>query len=151
MSTLSIAPQAVIPQQARRVAAPSRPAPRTVARPSTRDVARPVPVRRAPAPRSSSAPLRLTRRGRIVLTLLLLGLVLVASTLLGGRSAATGQGGTPLHTRTVVVDKGDTLWAIASEVAAPGQIREVVHQIEKLNALPDATLVEGQKLAVPVP
>lgn len=96
------------------------------------------------------APLRLTRRGRVVVTLLLVGLVLGLFVVFSGYSAATGEAGEPLPTRTVVVDEGDTLWAIASEVAEPGQTREVVHRIQELNSLPGPELVEGQELAVPV-
>jgi len=42
------------------------------------------------------------------------------------------------------------LWAIASAVAEPGQVREMIHQIKELNALPSAALAEGQEIAVPV-
>jgi hypothetical protein len=96
------------------------------------------------------APLRLTRRGRLVVTLLLLGLMLALFTVFSGYSAATGEAGEQLPTRTVVVGEGDTLWAIASEVAGPGETREVVHEIQELNSLPGPELVEGQELAVPV-
>jgi len=99
---------------------------------------------------TSPAPLRLTRRGRLVVTLLLLGLMLALFTVFSGYSAATGEAGEQLPTRTVVVGEGDTLWAIASEVAEPGETREVVHEIQELNSLPGPELVEGQELAVPV-
>jgi LysM repeat protein len=96
------------------------------------------------------APLRLTRRGRLVVTVLLLGLTLVLFTVFSGYSAATGDAGEQVPSRTVVVGEGDTLWEIASEVAEPGETREVVHQIQQLNSLPGPELVEGQELAVPV-
>lgn len=96
------------------------------------------------------ARLRLTRRGRLVVTLLLLGLVLALSTVFSGYSAATGEAGEQPPTRTVVVGEGDTLWAIASAVAEPGETREVVHEIQEMNSLPGPELVEGQELAVPV-
>jgi hypothetical protein len=101
-------------------------------------------------PSFAPAPLRLTRRGRVVVTFLMLGLLLAALTLFSGHSAATDESGTDVPTRTVVVGEGDTLWGIAQEVAGPGDIREVVHSIEKLNSLPGPSLVEGQVLAVPV-
>ncbi len=94
--------------------------------------------------------LRLTRRGRLVVTLLLLGLVLALFTVFSGYSAASGEAGVQQPTRTVVVGEGDTLWAIASEVAEPGETRSVVHEIQKLNSLPGPELVVGQELAVPV-
>jgi LysM repeat protein len=103
-------------------------------------------------PRSArrSAPVRLTRRGRIVLTVLFVAALLAVFTAFGPHSAATGEAGTPVPTRTVQVGEGDTLWEIASQVAAPGKTREMVHQIEELNALPGPSLAEGQTIAVPV-
>jgi LysM domain len=114
--------------------------------------------RRAPEarirqPRPTPAPqgrVRLTRRGRVVVTLLLLGLVLAAAVLLGGTSVATGDAGTDVPTRTIVVGEGDTLWQIAGDVAGSGDVRETVHRIEKLNSLPGPALEVGQELAVPV-
>jgi LysM repeat protein len=93
---------------------------------------------------------RLTRRGRLVLTVLMLAAVLAVLTLFSGHSAASGEAGAVAPTRSVVVGEGDTLWGLASQVAEPGEIRDVVHQIQKLNALPGPTLVEGQVLAIPV-
>ena len=123
------------------VVGPSFAGPRTsVRRPARRPVARP----------AAEVPVRLTRRGRIVLTVLFLGVLLAVLTVFGGHSAATGEVGVPVQTRTVVVGEGDTLWAIASDVAQPGQVREMVHQIEELNALSGPSLVEGQTIAVPV-
>lgn len=93
--------------------------------------------------------LRLTRRGRVVLLLLMLVVLMGAVLALGGYSAATDSRGPGESTRTVVVEEGDTLWAIAAEVAGPGEVREVVHELEQLNALPGPELVEGQRIAVP--
>jgi len=93
---------------------------------------------------------RLTRRGRLVVTLVFLGTVLLAAVAFGARSAATGDAGSPVPTRMVQVGPGDTLWGIASQVAGPGQVREKVLQIEELNALPGPALRVGQRLAVPV-
>lgn len=103
--------------------------------------------RSAPAPQGG---VRLTRRGRVVVTLFLLALVLAAAVLLGGTSVATGDAGADVPTRTIVVGEGDTLWEIAGEVSETGDVREMVHRIEKLNALPGPALEVGQELAVPV-
>jgi hypothetical protein len=114
--------------------------------------ARPSAVRSAPChprPRADRE-LRLTRRGRIVVVALLLGLLLVAFTLFSARSAASRHEGQAVPTRTVVVDEGDTLWGIAAAVAEPGQTRELVHRIQKVNSLPTPALVVGQELAVPI-
>ncbi len=117
---------------------------------TTRPVCATRPVRTArPAPRPGSV--RLTRRGRIVLTLLLLGLVLGAFVIFSGQSVATAELGETVPTRTVVVGEGDTLWEIADRVGGEDEdLREVVHQIEKLNSLSGPVLEVGQEIAVPV-
>ena len=111
-------------------------------------------VRRSPAaarvlePRPSRV--RLTRRGRVVSLVVFVGLALTVLLTLGGFSAvATQDGGTPVPVRVVTVQPGDTLYDIASDIAAPGEIRETVLKIQELNSLPSASLEEGQKLAVP--
>jgi hypothetical protein len=109
--------------------------------------ARPAAVAAAPAGRRS---VHLTRRGRFVVLALLIGLALAAMTAFGPHSAASGESGAPVQTRTVEVGPGDTLWEIAADVAKPGQVRDMVHQIEELNALSGAGLTVGQQLAVPV-
>jgi LysM repeat protein len=99
-------------------------------------------------PRSSSV--RLTRRGRLVAVVLLVGLLLTVLTVFGPHSAATGETGAPVPTRTVEVGPGDNLWSIASKVAEPGHVRDMVHQIEELNALSGPAVAVGQEIAVPV-
>lgn len=108
--------------------------------------AAPARATRRPAARPA---LRLTRLGRLVVTLAFLVLLVTGTVLLGSQSTATGERGTSEATTTVVVGRGDTLWEIAAKVAAPGEVREMVHRIEKLNALPGPAIVEGQELAVP--
>ena len=97
--------------------------------------------------------LRLTRRGRVVVVLLFLVLLLGSLLALGGYSAASDASdarGAAEETRTVVVGEGDTLWDIAAEVAVPGEdVRTVVHALQELNALPGPELAEGQRIAVP--
>lgn len=133
MSTLAIGPSFARPS-----ARPARSSARASA--STRRPTRPAPASAA----------QLTLRGRIVLVVLFLGLAFALLTVLGGHSAATGAPGQPVPTRTVVVGDGDTLWEIAGTAAAPGEVREMVHRIVELNALPSVALQEGQVLAVPV-
>lgn len=104
-------------------------------------------VRRSAPARSGE--LRLTRRGRLVVTLFFLALAMAALTLFSGYSVATHSAGDAVPTRTVEVQEGDTLWAIADQIAGPGEIREVVHEIQELNSLPGVALVEGQLIAIP--
>ena len=101
------------------------------------------------AARPAAPAVRLTRRGRILLTLVFLAALLTVLTVFGSHSAATGEAGTPVPTTTVEVGQGDTLWQIAAQVAKPGQTREMVHQIEELNALDGSALSVGQEIAVP--
>ena len=93
---------------------------------------------------------RLTRRGRLAFLVAFIALGLAALTVFGGQSAATSEAGAPVQTRMVEVGEGDTLWGLASTVAEPGEVREMIHQIQELNALSGAGLVEGQEIAVPV-
>jgi hypothetical protein len=81
--------------------------------------------------------------------LLFLALAMAALTLFSGYSAASHSAGEGVPTRIVEVQEGDTLWAIADPVAGPGEIREVMHEIQELNSLPGVALVEGQRIAVP--
>jgi hypothetical protein len=97
-----------------------------------------------------SATVRLTRRGRIVVIVLLLAVALALLTVFGPHSAATGSAGLPVPTRTVEVGPGDTLWDLASDVARPGEVRDMVHQIEELNAMTGPGVAVGQEIAVPV-
>ena len=111
-------------------------------------------VRRSPAaarvPAAPRSRVRLTRRGRVVSLVVFVGLALTVLLTLGGFSAvASLDGGTPVPVRVVTVQPGDTLYGIASDIAAPGEIRETVLKIQELNSLPSASLEEGQKLAVP--
>ena len=121
------------------------------------------PTVRVPRPRTSSTrpaagarrpvrtQVRLTRRGRLVVFLACLFLVLGAALFLGATSVATGEtGGAEQPTRVVMVGEGDTLWAIASAAAGDGEVREMMHTIKQLNALDSSMLVAGQKIFVPV-
>ena len=98
-----------------------------------------------PAPK----PVRLTRRGRIVLVLAFLGIALALMVPLGGWAAASLSGGTPEPVRVVEVHSGDTLYGIAGRLAEPGHVRDMVLRIEQLNSLPGGQITVGQKLAVP--
>lgn len=111
--------------------------------------AEPARVRLRPDRLPAAAPLRLTRRGRVVLTSVFLVAALVLLATLGARSAATSGPAEADRTRTVEVSEGDTLWGIAAGIAGPGEVRDVVYEIRRLNGLSGSALVEGQRLAVP--
>jgi hypothetical protein len=78
----------------------------------------------------------LTQRGRVVMVLAFLAAAMVVMMTLSSWATATREGGTPQQVRTIQVQPGDTLYGIASGIAKPGKIRDVV-------------LVAGQKLAIP--
>ena len=103
------------------------------------------------APRRAALPahshMRLTRRGRLVVLLACLGLVLSVAFLYGGSSVATD---TPEPTRTITVGQGETLWGIASELATNGEVRPMMHRIQKMNGLDSGMLLAGQELLIPV-
>ena len=100
---------------------------------------------------TSQPSLRLTRRGRVVVFLAALALVLVAAVFIGAASVAndSSKGGAATPTRVVMVDEGDTLWAIASEIADDGEVRAMIDTIKQLNALDSAALQVGQEIHVP--
>lgn len=98
---------------------------------------------------ASAAGLRLTRRGRLVLTLLAI-LLAMGVLAIGGRALASGPEG-PVPTAVHVVRAGDSLWRVASGVASPAEdVRDVIEEIRELNDLASVDLRIGQALRVPV-
>ncbi len=102
-----------------------------------------------PAAARTRSTVRLTRRGRLVVFLTSLFLVLGVAFMLAGGAVGTGEAGQPAPTQIVQVAPGDTLWGIASEIATDGDVRSMMSEIERLNALDSAVLGAGQKLVVP--
>ncbi|QEO13287.1 LysM peptidoglycan-binding domain-containing protein [Agromyces intestinalis] len=97
--------------------------------------------------------LRLTRRGRVVLTAVA-GVpiaLFTAMAVLGAGAAAADtdpvRGATSF--RTVTVATGDTLWELAESIAPGEDPREIIDEIVRLNGLRDA-IQPGQQLALPV-
>ena len=78
------------------------------------------------------------------------GLALALMIPMSGWATASLTGGTPEPVRVIEVAPGDTLYGIAGDLAEPGEVREMVHRIQELNALPSAGLSVGQRIAVPV-
>ena len=102
----------------------------------------------APSPEPG---LQLTRRGRVVLTLLALVIVTALMVVFGSGTAATDQAGTVTGTTTITVQPGETLWSIAGAANPGGDIRDTMDDIVKLNSLvAGQPLQMGTQLAVPV-
>lgn len=104
---------------------------------------------------AASPAVRLTRRGRalrsLVLGLVLLAAVLVATVVWVPSVVATSSSGHPVPVQTVTVQPGQTLWDIAIGSGLGGDTRDVVHQIQDLNALSDpGDLQVGQSVVVPL-
>lgn len=115
----------------------------------------PRPVRARPQI-SSPPPVRLTARGRMVVTVLAVAVIAALALAIGlaaaggaqaashGQPAAGYQG---MH--EIVVRPGQTLWSIASAAKPGADPRDVVQQIMAANAMTGATITAGQLLWVP--
>jgi hypothetical protein len=107
-------------------------------------------VRRGEAP---APPLRLTRRGRVVVALAAALLVTVISLLVAGVAQATNDGPSSRaarqHLVQVVVRPGQSLWSVAESADPDQDTRAVVQQIIDLNSLNGDTVYAGQQLWVP--
>ncbi len=103
----------------------------------------------------SLPPLRLTRRGRIVL--IGIPLVVLAAILLSlagflnapAKAADSAADLSLTPTVSVTVQAGQSLWAIAGTVAPQRDPRDVIADIVQLNNLSTGGVVPGQQLFVP--
>jgi hypothetical protein len=120
--------------------------------------ARPGPVTAAPAtrpqsphPRAASVPLRLTRRGRIVMAVAAVLLLSLLSLIVARSAEATNQAparpGPGLA--QVTVSSGQSLWSVAENADPSADTRVVVQQIVELNGLTGSAVFAGQRLWVP--
>lgn len=141
----------VHPAAAPPAAAPLAPAPPATARPAPAPA--PAPARPGVSPSSATSPLRLTRRGRIVVAVMAALLVAGLSLAVAGAAQATGpsasQRATGPNLARVVVRPGQTLWSVAENADPNADPRLVIQQIAQLNALTSDNLVAGQRLWVP--
>ncbi|QDZ13524.1 LysM peptidoglycan-binding domain-containing protein [Humibacter ginsenosidimutans] len=94
---------------------------------------------------------RLTRRGRVVLAVLLVLPLMIGGAMFAANSAAiAGVDGTSSVTfRHVTVQSGDSLWSIAERVAPGSDPRDVVSAIVDLNGLSSSMVQAGEQLAIP--
>ena len=164
--TLATAPPAVLPAVASPVDAPKKApplvavppaAPRPAAAPrlpaALRPSAAPHPAPRTPATQPAASPLRLTRRGRVVVAGLAVLLVSALSLLVAGAALATSRAA-PLSAAghglgQVVVRPGQSLWSVAESADPDADTRLVIQQILELNALHGDTVFAGERLWVP--
>ena len=95
--------------------------------------------------RAQGGQLRLTRRGRIVVVLVTLALLLIGGFTLG-RVSTSNAAGVP---RTTVVQPGDTMWSIASHASPGRDPRAVIADIERINHVTASDLLPGVELTLP--
>jgi LysM repeat protein len=109
-------------------------------------MSRPAVRRAATAPRGR---VRLTRRGRLLVVLTALVLLVVgfsAGQASSQAASTTGQ----IRPHKVTVEPGESLWSFATRIAPHADPRLVVAQIEQLNHLAGSQVTVGQQLLVPV-
>jgi hypothetical protein len=96
------------------------------------------------------SPVRLTRRGRFALVLSVMVALVVAGFGLGrSESLAAGRVHPPAR-HTVVVQAGETLWAVAVRAEPNVDPRRVVAEIESANHLRTAAVEPGEQLVLPI-
>jgi hypothetical protein len=110
--------------------------------------------RPAPAPSTRAAgpvgPLRLTRRGRLLATLVLLAGFLAGGVLLAGGLATAGtEPGAAATAERITVAPGETLWSIAEREAPGTDPRDTVAEILELNHLQSSAVEAGSVLLLP--
>ena len=112
-------------------------------------------MRAAALPRNPAGrtPVRLTRRGRVVIAVAAVLVVTVLMLIATGAAQATNHSVPPrLAERDltqVVVRPGQSLWSVADSADPGADTRLVIQQIIELNGLNGNVVVVGQRLWVP--
>lgn len=109
------------------------------------------PVLARPAVGERASHLRITRRGRAVLTLLVvIPLALGAAiTGVGTLGASAGTQSSSASFQYVTVESDESLWDVARAVAPTADPRDVIANILSLNDLSSGDVQAGQRLAIP--
>jgi len=120
---------------------------------------RPQPVRdqagrdQAGCDQAATVPLRLTRRGRVVVAVAAALLLAVLSLVIAASAQATNHpvpsGAAQRNLTQVTVRPGQSLWSVAENADPAADTRVVVQQIIELNGLTGNVVLEGQRLWVP--
>ena len=106
-----------------------------------------------PAPRSAATvPLRLTRRGRVVVAVAAALLLAALSLVIAASAQATNHPvarAAQQNLTQVTVRPGQSLWSVAESADPDADTRVVIQQIVELNGLTGAVVFAGQRLWVP--
>lgn len=135
---------------------PPAPAPGQAPRPepSGDQTACPRPARdQATRPETANPPLRLTRRGRVVVAVAAALVLAALSLVIASTAQATNH---PVSSRAaqqglaqVTVHPGQSLWSVAESADPAADTRVVIQQIIELNGLTGNVVFTGQRLWVP--
>jgi LysM domain len=101
-----------------------------------------------------SPPIRLTRRGRVVVVIAVALMLLVGFWMSARHGARATSGGErrPVNAReSVIVGPRDTLWDIAVRARPGVDPRVTVQRMIDLNALPSTIVNPGQRVYIPSP
>lgn len=105
---------------------------------------------RAAAPPVARVPVRLTRRARLLVTLIaVVSLAVVLAVVVIGNSIAAAGTVTPVGHQRVTVAPGQTLWQIATRAKPGTDPRETIDDILRLNDLRTAEVQVGTALLLP--
>jgi LysM repeat protein len=108
---------------------------------------------RAAHDQAASVPLRLTRRGRVVIAIAAALLLGVLSLVIAASAQATNHpvpsGVAQRNLTQVTVRPGQSLWSVAENADPAADTRAVVQQIIELNGLTGNVVFAGQRLWVP--
>jgi LysM domain len=135
---------------------PPAPAPSQAPRPqpSSDQAARPRPARgQATRPETANPPLRLTRRGRVVVAVAAALVLAALSLVIASAAQATNHPVSPRAAEQgltqVTVHPGQSLWSVAESADPAADTRVVIQQIIELNGLTGNVVFAGQRLWIP--
>jgi hypothetical protein len=110
------------------------------------------PIRPRPqTPKRKAPPVRLTRRGRVVVTAAAVLVIGAVSLVAASAAQATSHRGPQAkgNLAKMVVLSGQSLWSIAESAEPNADPRAVIEQIRQLNSLPGYQVTPGETLWVP--